>query len=374
MSSTAANDQDFVAGQGRRRRVLRVIGAVAALGVGGAILGGAASGSTSPDGFVTMTTPFKLATNATVAAHVKLNKIVTGGSTTVPSYASAVKLHIIVANTKAAGSLQAYPLDNGPSVNVLTWTLGQSVNTTVNVSVGLKNSVTFENLSTGAITLTVTINGYTAQGDPGPQGVPGPTGATGPSGPAGVPVSPGPSGPSGAVGPSGPAGVPGSAGASGPSGPAGPSGPSGPSGPAGPTGPGAGHFTLASDTSATGSTLTLGGFSYTPSCTVSGATITATLTISPQAGQTYNEIGQTSFQSNDSGTVTTGLVNLKNLTGDKLVSNSQGAQLFRIVTTTMQTASDGSVATLFYRLSANATASIPAGEKRCMIEGTVTPD
>jgi hypothetical protein len=39
----------------------------------------------------------------------------------------------------------------------------------------------------------------------------------------------------------------------------------------------------------------------------------------------------------------------------------------------MQTASDGSAAQLFYRLSANPTATIPTGEKRCMIEGTVTP-
>ena len=348
MSSTAAKHRNVTVGT--RRRVLQVIGVVAALVTGGALLGGAASGSTSADGFVNLTTPFKLATNTNVAAHAKLNKLVTGGATTVPSYASAVKLHLTITVTHAGGSLQAYPLDNGPSANILTWTAaGQSVNTTANVSVGLKNQVTFENVSTGAITLTVTILGYAAEGNPGPPGPPGP------SGPAGA---------SGATGPTG---------ASGPTGSPGPSGPSGPSGPAGPAGPGAGHFLVASDTTATGSVLTLGGFTYTPSCTVSGSTVTATLTVSPQSGQTYNEIGQASFQTNDSGSVTTGLVFFKNITGDKQFVNTQGANLLRLVTTTIQTASDGSVAQLFYRLSANASGVVPAGEKRCMIEGTVIP-
>jgi hypothetical protein len=346
----------------RRRRTTQALIATAAAIAACVGLSASANGSTAPDGFVNLSVPFKLATNATVAANGKLTKIVTGGATTVPTYASAVKLHIAVAATKAAGALQAYPTDNGPSADLLTWAKGQSVNVTTNVSVGLKNQVTFANNSAGTIALTVQIVGYGTEGTPGPQGPPGPAGPTGPTGPQG---------PTGAVGPQGPTGPAGPQGATGPTGP---QGPTGPAGPTGPQGPGAQHFVLESDTTATGSTVTIGGFSYTPSCTVTSNTVTATLTVSPQNGQTYNEIGTAVADGNDVATNTQALlVNVKAISGDHAFQDAQTGNLFRIVTNVMQTASDGSVAQLFYRLSSDARITPTSGEKRCMIEGTVTP-
>ena len=346
----------------RGGRVLAAAGAAAATCL---VVAGSASGSTSPDGFVTMTAPFKLATNAAVGANVKLVKVVTGGSTTVPTYASAVKVTITVAATKADGSLQAYPLDNGPSPAVLTWTKGHTVTTSTNISVGLKNSVTFANVSTGGITLTLVITGYQAQGSPGPQGPPGVAGSTGPQGPPG------------STGPQGLPGAPGSTGPQGPPGSTGLQGIPGSQGVPGPAGPGAGHFSLSSNTTATGAPLSLGGFTYTPSCTVttsgSTTTVTATLTISPQAGQTYGQTGDIFYQSNDTGAVTTLLLTLKNISGDKQINNTQSTALVRADTTAVQQASDGSFAQLFYRLVANPRATVPSDEQRCMIQGTVTP-
>jgi hypothetical protein len=175
---------------------------VAIAGLAGiTLVAGAASATTTSDGFVVMSVPFKLATKTSMTAHQTLVKVVSGGTTTVPTGANKVKLTISVGSSKAAGALAIYPTDDvADSATVLTWSIGQSVSTTANVAIGLKNEVSFVNQSAGTAVLSVSIVAYSAQGPVGP---PGPTGSTGPAGP------PGPVGPTGPQGPQGVQGVPG---------------------------------------------------------------------------------------------------------------------------------------------------------------------
>jgi hypothetical protein len=97
----------------------------------------------------------------------------------------------------------------------------------------------------------------------GPQGLPGAQGAPGTPG---VPGAPGPIGLTGPAGPAGAKGDPGNAGVAGPIGPAGPAGPIGPAGPAGP----AGNPALVAGDGAKGVAVTVSGATSTVSLKTDG--------------------------------------------------------------------------------------------------------
>jgi hypothetical protein len=148
----------------RRRRALLAVAGLAASYVA---LGGIAGADAPPSGFVSLSVPFKLATNTSIAANKTLVKVVTGGSTTVPTDANTVQLHVTVAKGTAAGTLAIFPTDDpAQTVQVLSWAAGQTVAADALVGVGLKNGVTFVNQSPKAVTVTAPITAYASQYPP----------------------------------------------------------------------------------------------------------------------------------------------------------------------------------------------------------------
>jgi hypothetical protein len=105
--------------------------------------------------------------------------VVIGGSTTVPTDATAVRLLISVKST-GAGELQIYPAGNsaGDADDTVSWNGTKGGGGEVYENVGGSNEVAFFNRSSRAIYLTVTITGYTAKGTvyySGPVSAPVPT-------------------------------------------------------------------------------------------------------------------------------------------------------------------------------------------------------
>lgn len=89
---------------------------------------------------------------------------VIGGTTTVPSNATTVRLEVTVKGT-AAGTLRFYPAGNeaGGAGHTLAWAAGGTATGTTAENVGLQNKVTVFNDSTKAASVTVKVTGYSTQ-------------------------------------------------------------------------------------------------------------------------------------------------------------------------------------------------------------------
>jgi hypothetical protein len=172
----------------------------------------------------------------------------------------------------------------------------------------------------------------------------------------------------------------------GPAGPAGARGPQGLRGPKGDTGA-AGSGTgaavptkLALDRNSTGTATvkTVGNYTYTPTCKVTGSkasiVVTTGVVINQTGGQVYNVYGPVQSQSNDKGPITTVTDSFHDRTGASGFSTDVDAGLLnRFYFTLTIVGSDGSYQELTMRLSANGKATVPAHEARCMVEGLVVP-
>jgi hypothetical protein len=120
-------------------------------------------GSTTNVAFVPLATPYKLLTSKSFAANTSDSVVVIGGSTTVPSNATTVRLSVEAGGT-TAGTMNFTPKGNlvGGSGQYLSWSAGGSDTQNIAENVGLSDELTFA-LSGGAAKVTATITGYSTQ-------------------------------------------------------------------------------------------------------------------------------------------------------------------------------------------------------------------
>ena len=145
----------------RRRRARRIgvavlVGTCAAAGL---LLNTSASAS------VVSITAHTVQNNTVIAAHKTLSPVMIGAATTVPTDATRVRFDLTVAKAQQAGSLAVYPAGNpgGMSNSALPFVVNTATSATFTESIGLSNKITFENQSTGSISLTVKITGYSTE-------------------------------------------------------------------------------------------------------------------------------------------------------------------------------------------------------------------
>jgi hypothetical protein len=145
-----------------RRRV--GLGVIAVL-IGGVVAGLALADAGTPpsSGYVSMSA-VSILSNASVGAGGSVSRTALGGSTTVPSIATAVRLSVTAGGAQA-GKLKIYPAGDptaGGAANV-SWKAGGSTTATVREDVGTNDQVTFNNTSASSATVTATITGYSTQ-------------------------------------------------------------------------------------------------------------------------------------------------------------------------------------------------------------------
>jgi hypothetical protein len=144
---------------GRRGR-LAVLAGVAVL-AGGTLVGASAARA----GVISVP-PKTLASAVTVAAHGTYAVTAIGGTTPVPTDATRVVLDATVTNPTANGTLAAYPNGGtGAGADTLPFTAGHTKDGTFTERIGTHNMVRFRDNSSTAITLTITVVGYSTDVD-----------------------------------------------------------------------------------------------------------------------------------------------------------------------------------------------------------------
>ncbi|MFL6172576.1 MAG: hypothetical protein ACJ716_06750 [Marmoricola sp.] len=326
--------------------------AAAMLAVAMLATGSAQADGGLPDGFVPLATPFKLTSNQTMAAHAVLDKVATGGTTTVPTYASSVYLTLSVKSGKAAGHLLVYPTGNPDTVVDLSWTAGQSVTATTVAQVGLKNSVRFDNQSAGSVIVTSTIAGYAGGGAQGPKGDPGPKGDSGAPGAPGAPGTPGASGAPGAKGDTGPKGDPGPAGGTGIS------------------------IRLITDTATTQTLATYNGWTFAAVCNPTNGTTNTALGIyvTPPSGVFFNTRGTNPWLEDSAGATGTQALGLNSASGTTLIAGNTvtaGHLRNQWSSPAIVSGSDGTTFALTYNFTISAQPTVLPHD--CDLEGVIIP-
>lgn len=121
------------------------------------------SGTPAATGYVPIVA-VKVLSGASVGAGKSVSPVATGGSSTVPTNASAVQM-VVKAGGAKSGSLKIYPAGDPTAggATSLSWSAGGSVTATVNESIGTKDQITFANPSAGPATVTATLEGYSTQ-------------------------------------------------------------------------------------------------------------------------------------------------------------------------------------------------------------------
>jgi hypothetical protein len=219
----------------------------------------------------------------------------------------------------------------------------QTVSNSVQVSVGIKDEVTFANASSGTVVITATIDAYAATGQVGPPGPPGTPGAPG---------TPGMKGDQGIQGIQGIQGVQGIQGIPGPQGPA------------------AGAITMAANANGSGPVTTIGDFQYFGNCTVTASTVTLLFEIRPIAGQTFNLYDLEQTQADDAGALTSVTGNYHAFTTTRSYSLVAGTgHLFRAYLDLTATDDQGITQHVNVRMTSNNDATLASGEFHCMLDG-----
>jgi hypothetical protein len=152
-------------GRRARRRVAAVGGGVVCAGllVMG-VAGAAPTTSTTDVTFVPLTAAHKVL-SATISANKTTSAVIIGGSTTVPSDATTVKL-VVTAKGAAAGDLNFYPAGNlgGGSGQFLPYPSGNTlVSATIEENVGQSGELTFYNVGKGSVVVTASVVAYSTQ-------------------------------------------------------------------------------------------------------------------------------------------------------------------------------------------------------------------
>jgi hypothetical protein len=147
-------------GRQRRRRFVGLMTAAAAIV---ALVDAVASASSTTSEGIVSITPHSVASGASIAAGKSVAYVVSGGATTVPTDATRVQFSVTVSDQAKAGTLTAQPyLDAADaSGDMLSWQAPKtSVSGTFLEPVGVSNKVAFTNTSSGTVTVTVKITGY----------------------------------------------------------------------------------------------------------------------------------------------------------------------------------------------------------------------
>jgi hypothetical protein len=149
----------------RRKRAVQV----AVLVAGGlALFAASATADPPPTGYLSIA-PVK-AFSGTIATNATHLVVATGGTSTVPTDASSVRLSVTIKAGAAPGTLQVFSTGQAATPDN-TFAFNASATSTVTsvVSPGTKNDVSFKNVSSKTITVTATITGYYT-GAAGPAG------------------------------------------------------------------------------------------------------------------------------------------------------------------------------------------------------------
>lgn len=149
----------------RRQRTAVLAGVVLA---SAAVMGVAAAstpGNPADVTFIPLSVPHKILSNVSIAKAATNSTAVNGGSTTVPTDATSVRMTVAV-KSSAAGSLSVFPTDNAASTSAdtISFAAGNVVTTQVTEqSPGLSGKVSFKNNGTATAVVTVTLTGYSTQ-------------------------------------------------------------------------------------------------------------------------------------------------------------------------------------------------------------------
>jgi hypothetical protein len=199
-------------------------------------------------------------------------------------------------------------------------------------------------------------------------------GARGARGPAGTPGLPGANGSIGATGPAGPTGATGA------------TGPQGPTGMTGPPGNGALAVYFHTNGTITSPSRTLGGYKYYETCSVTGRgshlSVETKISVLGKSGVDYTVSGvvqSQSFTASTAGGINGGAVTTvtDNFTGrsgsSSFFTTAPAGKADRFFFAMTVFGVDGSVQQFNIRITADGLSTLPANEKRCMVEGTVVP-
>ncbi len=148
----------------RWRRVTALGAVLGAVAVGLVASAGAApTTDTTAVAFVSVPAKKVMSANS-IAPGATESVIVIGGTTTVPSNATTVRLDVTVKGT-AAGTITLFPTGNeaGGAGHTVSWVAGATVTETEAENVGMSNKVSVKNSSTKAAVVTLTITGYSTQ-------------------------------------------------------------------------------------------------------------------------------------------------------------------------------------------------------------------
>jgi hypothetical protein len=121
--------------------------------------------STTDVAIVPLTVGHKVLSGATIHANSSASPVVSGGSTTVPTNATTVRVTVL-AKGAAAGVLSFYPYGNpsGGSGQTLAYPAGSvAVTGTIQENIGQSNKLTFANAGAGSVVVTATLTGYSTQ-------------------------------------------------------------------------------------------------------------------------------------------------------------------------------------------------------------------
>lgn len=121
----------------------------------------AGTDTTSVD-FVSLPAPYKILAAKAMTANTVVSAVVSGGATKVPTSATTVEFNVTT-TAKVSGSLAIFPAGNtgGASAAPMAYFGGETATTSINENIGLANEVSFK--ASTAVTLTVTILGYSTQ-------------------------------------------------------------------------------------------------------------------------------------------------------------------------------------------------------------------
>lgn len=134
-----------------------VLAATALMSVAGA------SPSSGSDPTITALSPVKvLLSNTNIAKNAVNTKVASGGSSTVPSDATAVRLAVTVKSAQA-GALLVYPYGRpaAASADSIAFPAGSVlVTTTIKTEIGQSNKISFKNTGLATASVSATITGY----------------------------------------------------------------------------------------------------------------------------------------------------------------------------------------------------------------------
>lgn len=148
------------------RRRARLIATLTCTGlVVTGVAGAAPTTSTTDVAFVPLTVGHKVLSNVTIGINKTNSPVVAGGSTTVPTNATAVRLTVTAKGTKA-GMLNFYPAGNASagSGQSLSYPAGNvTVSATIEENIGQSDQLTFANSGAGSAIVNATLTGYSTQ-------------------------------------------------------------------------------------------------------------------------------------------------------------------------------------------------------------------